>query len=157
VGEDVAVAELVCSVEIDASADAVWTAVTDWRRQHEWMLGTRVAPTSRDGRGVGATVEAVTGIGPLVVRDPMEIAAWEPPRRCIVRHTGRVVRGAGAFEVEPIGADRARFTWAEWLELPLGSAGQVGFLAARPLLRAGLKLSLRRLARRLAPRTAPSG
>jgi len=148
------VAEIVCTVEIDASPDEVWVAVTDWRRQGEWMLGTTVTPVTGDGRGVGAHVEAVTGVGPLAVLDSMEITHWEPPRRCLVRHTGRVVRGAGGFEVEALPGGRARFVWSEWLDPPFGTLGQVGFVALRPLFRAGVQLSLRRLARWVAARRA---
>lgn len=150
-------AEIVCSVEIDAPAEDVWVAVTDWRRQGEWMLGTRVTPVHLDGRGVGARVEAVTGVGRLAVRDPMEITHWEPPRRCQVRHTGAVLRGAGAFEVEPLPGGRARFVWSEWLEPPLGRAGQVGFLLARPAALAGIRYSLRRLARWVLAREQVAG
>ncbi|MFL6139555.1 MAG: SRPBCC family protein [Frankiaceae bacterium] len=142
-------AEIVCAVQIDAPPEDVWAAVIDWRGQGEWMLATRVRPTSRGGQGVGARIEAVTGVGRLAVHDPMEITHWEPPRRCLVRHLGRVIRGAGAFEVEPIEGGRSRLLWSEWLDLPLGRLGQVGFLAVRPLLRAGVQLSLRRLAGRL--------
>jgi hypothetical protein len=147
VDDDDAMAEIVCSVDVAAPADDVWVAMTDWRRQGEWMLGTTVRPIAGDGRGVGGRIEAVTGLGgPLGIRDTMEITHWEPPRRCLVRHTGRVIRGAGAFEVEPIGDRRSRFVWSEWLDLPLGRAGQVGFLLTRPLFVAGVRLSLRRFA-----------
>ena len=37
----------------------------------------------------------------------MTITVWEPPRRAVVRHTGKVVRGSGAFEVEDLGPDRS--------------------------------------------------
>jgi hypothetical protein len=147
-------AEIVCSVDVAAPADDVWVAMTDWRRQGEWMLATTVTPTAADGRGVGGRIEAVTGAGPLAVRDSMEITHWQPPRRCLVRHTGRVIRGAGAFEVQPLGERRARFVWSEWLDLPLGRAGQVGFLLVRPLFVVGLRLSLRRFARWVVAREA---
>jgi hypothetical protein len=118
------------------------------------MLATRVRPVTQDGQGVGARVVAVTGVGPLAVCDSMEITHWDPPRRCLVRHTGQPIRGAGSFEVQPLGPDRARFVWAEWIDLPLGRLGQVGFVAVRPLFQAGIQLSLRRLARRVGSRRA---
>jgi hypothetical protein len=31
----------------------------------------------------------------------MQIVEWRPPRRCVVRHLGRIVQGEGVFEVFP--------------------------------------------------------
>ncbi len=126
----------------------MWRAVTDWPAQGEWVLGTRVTVTSGgDGRHLGATLSAFTGVGPAGFTDTMEIVEWEPPRRCVVRHTGRVVRGDGVFEVVPLGPERARFLWTERLDLPLGAAGGLGWPLVRPLLRAGVAASLRKMAR----------
>ena len=117
-------------------------AVVDWPRQDQWMLATRV----RGGHGPGAQVVARTGIGPVGFTDTMVITEWEPPRRCVVQHTGRVVRGAGVFEVVPAGAG-SEFRWTERLDLPLGAAGRWGWRLARPLAQRGMDLSLRRFAR----------
>jgi Polyketide cyclase / dehydrase and lipid transport len=141
------VAEIVESVEIDAPPAAVWAAVVDWDRQSEWVLGTVVRATYRDGHGVGARTVAVTGIGRFGFADTMEITTWEPPYRCLVRHTGRLVRGTGAFEVQPLPGGGSRFVWSEWLDLPLGLLGQVGFLLVRPVFARGVAFSLRRFAR----------
>jgi len=140
--------ELTVPVEVAAPADVVWRRVTDWERQGDWMLGTRVAVTSGgDGRRPGATLEAVTGVGPLAVTDRMEIVEWAPPRRCVVRHLGRVVRGEGVFEVVAVSPQTARVLWSELLDLPLGRLGALGWPAVRPAFRAGVAYSLRRLAR----------
>ncbi len=90
-------ATLVLSVPVAAPAAATWAGAVDWDGQGEWMLGTRVKGTAQDGRGVGGGIEAFTGVGPVGFLDAMEIAAWDPPRRCDVRHVGRVVRGTGTF------------------------------------------------------------
>jgi hypothetical protein len=141
--------ELSEPVDVAAPAEVVWQTVTDWASQGEWMLGTRVRPTGGgDGRRLGATLEAVTGIGPVGVTDRMEIVEWTPPRRCVVRHLGRVVRGEGVFEVLPLGPERARFRWSELLDLPLGRLGALGWPLVRPAFRAGMAFSLRRVERR---------
>jgi hypothetical protein len=106
-----------------------------------------VWPTAQGGQGVGGGIEAFTGVGPLGFLDRMEITLWEPPRRCHVLHLGRVVRGTGAFEVEPLPGDRSRFVWREDLELPLGLLGRLGWPIVRPAFAAGVQLSLRRFAR----------
>lgn len=138
-------AELTLTVDVDAPVGVTWAAAIDWGRQGEWMLGTAVRPGASGGVGVGAGMEAITGAGRLGLLDTMTITVWEPPYRCEVMHTGRVIRGTGAFEVQARG-EGARFVWSEWLELPLG-LGQVGWLAARPLFAAGVQASLRRFAR----------
>jgi uncharacterized protein YndB with AHSA1/START domain len=145
-------AELIESVEIDAAPQRVWDALVDWDRQGEWMMLTQVRRTAQGGQGVGGGIEARTGVGPIGFVDPMEIRVWEPPHRCVVRHTGRVVRGGGAFEIIDLGGGRSRFTWSEWLDLPLGLLGQLGWLPARPVVRAGIRRSLRRFARYAAGR-----
>jgi hypothetical protein len=67
----------------------------------------------------------------------------------VVRHTGRLVRGSGIFEVIPVGKE-AEFRWTEDLELPLPPAvGQLAGLAIRPVAEASLASALRRFARLL--------
>jgi uncharacterized protein YndB with AHSA1/START domain len=144
------VAELIAEVEIDAPPSKVWDRVVAWERQGEWIPATRVRPTAGGGRGVGGGIEAFTGFGPLGFLDTMVITDWSPPRRCAVRHTGRVVRGSGAFEVFELAGGRSRFIWSEWLELPLGLVGQVGWAASRPVFASVVRWSLRRFARQVA-------
>ena len=122
--------------------EQAWRAVVDWPRQGQWMLATRV----RGGHGAGAQVVAKTGIGPLGFTDTMVITHWEPPRRCVVAHTGRVIRGAGVFEVVPAGAG-SELRWTERLELPFATAGRWGWRVVRPLVQREMDRSLRRFAR----------
>lgn len=138
---------LVLSVDVNAPVEQTWTGVTDWDRQGEWMLGTRVRATARGGQGVGGRIEAITGIGRVGARDPMTITVWEPPHRCHVLHTGRIVRGTGAFEVESRGPGQSRFVWREDLDLPLGRVGRIGWVLARPAFAWGVQRSLDRFAR----------
>ena len=136
-------AELVVTAEVHAPAQAVWDVLTDWELHDRWMLLT----SASGGRAEGASIVAFTGVGRLGISDPMTIVVWEPPRRCVVRHTGRIVRGSGAFEVQELGSDRSRVVWSEWLDLPLGIVGRLGWLVVRPLTRLGVARSLHRLAR----------
>jgi hypothetical protein len=141
--------DLVLSVEIAAPQQQVWDAVVDWPAQREWMLLTDVRATGGDGVGAGAGIAAFTGIGRVGFLDTMTITAWEPPHRCLVLHTGKVVRGTGAFVVEPVSASRSRFVWSESVELPLGVLGRIGWLVVKPVVAFGVRYSLRRLARRM--------
>lgn len=140
-------AEIVIAVDVDAPAESTWAAVTDWERQGEWMLGTTVRVVTGSPSRVGTRLAARTGAGPLAVVDEMRITVWQPPLRCQVAHLGRIIRGSAAFEVEPLPGDRSRLIWSEWLDLPLGLLGQYGFLVSRPLVEAGVRLSLQRFAR----------
>lgn len=127
------------SVDIDAPADRVWTALTDWVGQSAWMPFTTVVVESGDGT-LGTRLRARTGVGRLALVDPMTIDVWDPPRRCEVQHHGRVVRGRGIFTVDPLGVGRSRLTWTEDVE---------GVLArvTAPATRQGLLVALRRFAR----------
>jgi carbon monoxide dehydrogenase subunit G len=137
------------SIDVEAPPEQVWAALTDWARQGEWILATDVRPVVGPARGVGGRLVAVTGLPlrgrRLGVVDTMEITRWEPPARVDVLHTGRVVRGPGTFAIRPRGAG-STFTWAERIDLPLGSLGRLGWPVAEPLVRAGYRLSLRRFA-----------
>jgi carbon monoxide dehydrogenase subunit G len=137
-----ALLEVTSQVMVQAEQERVWQAVVDWPRQREWVWATRV----HGGQGAGAEVVGRTGIGPIGFTDTMVITEWDPPRRCVVRHTGRVVRGSGAFEVEPRGKHSV-FTWTEQLELPWFLAGGVARAAVRRFAQIGLDSSLRRFAR----------
>ena len=140
-------AVIAVDVIVDAPAKSVWAAVVDWDRQSQWMLATRVRATTGGGVGLGGGLEAVTGVGPLRFVDPMVITEWEPPHRCTVKHTGRVVRGYGVFEVFALPEGRSRFVWSEQLDLPLGVVGRLGWPVVKPAFAAGVRASLNRLAR----------
>src|SRR3954469_2479733 len=104
---------IAASVDVDATVDQAWAAITDWRAQHTWMPLTRVDVVVDVGNGLGTRLRAVTGVGRAAVVDEMENDRGSPPYRCDVRHDGRMVRGRGLFLVEPLGAERARVTWEE--------------------------------------------
>ena len=152
-------AALTLKVDVDASPEEVFAGATDWAGQGEWMLGTRVWPVRYRGQGVGASIAAWTGVGPVGFLDTMDITKWDPPRACHVLHTGTIVRGTGAFEVEPRGDGLATFVWSEDLDLPFGVVGRLGWPVARPVFAAGVQASLKKFARWVEagrPRTAPA-
>src|SRR5690606_11225124 len=98
---------------VGVAAGELWEFLIDWQRQGDWIPLTRVRTVAGAGRGAGGRIEAWTGVGPLGFRDPMVIERWEPPRRCVIRHTGRWIRGEAGFEVTPIDAGTSRVTWWE--------------------------------------------
>lgn len=135
-------AELIVTQDVAAPAQDVWDVLTDWSLHREWMLLTHATGENRPG----GRIEAFTGVGKVGIYDPMTIRVWEPPQRVVVRHTGRMVRGSASFEVVPLGDRASRVVWSEWLQLPFGVLGRLGWPVARVLARIGLSISLRRLA-----------
>ena len=137
--------EIAARVTVAAEPAATWRAAVDWPRQREWIWATRVS----GGHGTGAEVTGWTGIGPVGFTDKMVITEWDPPRRCVLKHTGRVVRGTGIFEVAPHGPG-SQFRWVEHLQLPVPPAvGRLAGPVITPVAEWALRSSLRRFARLL--------
>jgi hypothetical protein len=142
-------AELTVGVDVSAPQQRVWDALVDWPRQGEWMPATAVRVVAGGGQGVGGRIAAWTGVGPVRVLDRMTITEWQPPRRCAVEHTGRVIRGAAWFDVLDLGEGRSRVVWTERLTAPFGLPDAVARLVLRPATGLVIRVGLRRLARRL--------
>jgi hypothetical protein len=137
--------EVTATVIVHAPAKRVFAAFTAWERQGEWIPFTKVRVVEGDG-GEGSLVEAVTTIGPAVLRDEMRVARLDPPYEVRVVHCGRLLRGPGVLRCTPMGGDRTQVVWHEWFHLPLGVAGVVAW----PLLWPGSKLSLTQALKRFA-------
>lgn len=136
-------AELVVTRVVEAPAQQVWDVLTDWPVHDRWMVLTR----AEGGSAVGESISAFTGVGRIGFTDTMTIVVWEPPRRAVVRHTGKVVRGSGAFEVEPLGPSRSMVVWSEWVTLPFGPLGRLAWPVAKLVIGRFVAFSLGRLAR----------
>jgi hypothetical protein len=142
-------------VVVNAPVEAVFDAFTQWARQGEWMLGTRVEVHVGDGRSLDSQIAGWTGVGPVGFWDTMTITRWEPPYRVDVLHTGAIVRGTGTMEVLALPEGRSRFVWSEDLDLPLGTLGRIGWPLVKPSFVAGVKRSLRKFARLVETGTLP--
>jgi hypothetical protein len=147
---------ITAGVTVAADPRRVWDLAVDWSAQREWIWAT----TTSGGQGLGATVTARTGVGRVGFTDTMLITEWDPPRRCTVSHTGRVVRGEGVFEVLPRGGG-SELRWTERILLPdalvalvpaavLPAFSRLAFAVIAPAARAGLGYSLIRFARLVA-------
>jgi len=134
------------TVAVDASPEQTWAAIIDWERQGEWIVATSVRQSSPHGIGLGTEIEAMTGLGRFGVRDTMRVTEWDPPRRCTMQHTGRLIRGRGIFEVHERSGGSV-FSWTEELELPFGALGRLAWPLVRPLTKWGLQVSVNRFAK----------
>ncbi|GAA1812199.1 SRPBCC family protein [Luedemannella flava] len=130
--------EVTAQIIVAAPAERVFAAFVTWERQGEWLPFTSVRLTGGDG-GVGSHIEAVTAIGPAVLRDELRVDVLDPPYEVRVVHYGKVLRGPGVMRCTPLAGGRTQVVMHEWFHLPAGLLGQV----ARPLLWPGSKASLR--------------
>ncbi len=130
--------EVTASVIIQAPQERVFAAFLAWERQGEWIPLTTVRVISGDG-GEGSSVEAVTSLGPAVLRDEMRVEKVDPPYEVRVVHCGRLLRGPGVIRCTALTGDRTQLVWHEWFQLPGGVAGRFAW----PVMWPGSKLSLR--------------
>ena len=142
------------TIKINKPVKSVWSALVDWQGQSDWMLQTKVWSeldqdrTVKNGKGV--LIFAFTGLFPklypklkLGILDTMEVTKWKPPVICEVVHIGRVIRGAGKFELKPVRGGTV-FFWREEIVAPA-----IVLLFLKPMLLIGVWLSLRRFSRQV--------
>lgn len=143
---------LALDIEINASVEDVWSAISDWQGQSNWMLQTTVVLTSEVTEGEGVTIEAFTGplhrLFPkyrfLGILDLMKVTSWQPPYRCDVLHYGSIIKGTGTFELEKAGENMTIFHWSEDVEAP-----SLLFALVKPFIWLGVRISLARFKRSL--------
>ena len=141
---------LAIRVDCDASIEKVWAKIADWGSQGEWMVATRVWLTSDISEGVGTSIAAFTGpahriypkLSFLGLLDTMTVTTWEPPSRCDVIHTGKIVKGTGTFQLDSNGPNSTTFFWSETIDIH-----RALFLFGAPFIWLGVRISLARFAR----------
>ncbi len=141
-------------VHIHRPVSHVWSVLTDWESQPEWMHDARsVTVTSPHRTGPGVTIKVPTDIAlGIVVMDEMEVTEWVEQEKIAVTHTGKIIKGSGAFEVQPTrlpdGSEGTLFTWWEEVDAPLGRLGDaVAQYVAMPYVAFIFRRSLRGLKR----------
>ncbi len=121
---------------IRARPEQVWAVISDLSGQSRWMVDLRrLEITSAVKSGVGTVISATSELfGLPLVREVMEITAWEPNQRIGIIHRGQF-SGTAEFRLEPA-ADGTAFIWIEEFAPPLGPIGELGFaLLVGPHLR----------------------
>jgi hypothetical protein len=142
------------SLTLACNQERAWHAIADWEGQGNWMLQSKVWVTSQIREGVGTSIAAFTGpfyksypkFAALGLLDTMVVTNWQPPIRCDVVHTGKVLKGTGTFELVEISKSATRFNWSEDIE-----CSRLQFLAIYPFLWIGVRISLARLSTSLRP------
>jgi uncharacterized protein YndB with AHSA1/START domain len=87
--------EVTATVIVNAPAARVFAAFTAWETQSAWIPFTKVRIVEGDG-GEGSLVEAVTALGPAVLRDELRVVRVDAPYEVRVVHCGKVLRGPGS-------------------------------------------------------------
>ena len=64
--------EVTATVIVNAPAQRVFDAFLNWEKQSDWIPFTKVRVVEGDG-GEGSLVEAVTALGPAVLRDELRV------------------------------------------------------------------------------------
>lgn len=142
------------SLTLACNQERAWQAIADWEGQGSWMLQSKVWVTSQIREGVGTSIAAFTGpfyksypkFAKLGLLDTMVVTNWQPPIRCDVLHTGKVLKGTGTFELIEISQSATRFNWSEDIE-----CSRLQFIAIYPFLWIGVRISLARLSTSLRP------
>ncbi|GAA2872501.1 hypothetical protein Acy02nite_43410 [Actinoplanes cyaneus] len=127
--------EFTATVIVNAPAPKVFAAFMNWEKQGEWIPFTRVRVVEGDG-GEGSLVEAVTAIGPAVLRDELRVVKVNAPYEVRVVHCGKVLRGPGSMRCTAMSGDRTQVVLHEWFHLPAGPVGKIAW----PVLWPGSKL-----------------
>lgn len=113
--------------DIAAPRATVWSVLTEWERQPEWMLDAKavhVLTPQREGEGV--TLRCPTNLLGVTVQDVMRVTGWREPTYLEVTHLGRIITGSGAFDLVSLGPERTRVRWWEEVDPPLGAVGEWG-------------------------------
>ena len=127
--------EVTATVIVNAPAERVFAAFMSWEQQSKWIPFTKVRVVRGDG-GEGSLVEAVTALGPAVLRDELEIIKVNAPYEVRVVHCGKVLRGPGSMRCTSMSGNRTQVVVHEWFHLPGGTVGKIAW----PVLWPGSKL-----------------
>ena len=119
------------SAEIAASIDRCWAIVEDLSEAPGWQQGLeQVTVVERDDRGRPLVCDTVTDAKFTKVRCRVSLT-YDPPHRMeFTRISGDAQEMQGSWELEALGAERTRATYALAVD-----PGKVG-LMARPLEKA---------------------
>ena len=134
-------------VEVDTVVAApralVWERLVDWERQAEWMVDARAVEVLSDHRaGIGVELRCPTRIFGFTVVDLLRVTWWDDGYRLAVRHTGRLIRGDAAFELDDADGGTS-VVWWEDVVAPLGAVGElVGDLVVGPYVALVFRRSL---------------
>ncbi len=157
-GDEPALARFRTVALVSAAPAVAWEFLGDLEAQVRWMHDAKAIRVLTPGPvRVGTRAEADVRIFGLGSTDPIEITAWEPPRRFAIRHLG-VFAGEGEFVLKAEGGatrvTATRVTWTERLVAPVFP--HLAAIALHPVLAHVFRADLDRFARLVEEAAAPS-
>ena len=132
------------TLDIDASAAAVWAVLADYARDPEWRADvSEMRPEPPGPAAVGTITHEVMKVGGRIYRNTGLVGRVDPGRRLEWRSTAGA-DAHGSRTVEPLDGERCRVT----MELHVVPHGMNRVLAPvlRPMLVKGLRRDLQALA-----------
>jgi hypothetical protein len=134
-------------IEIEATAEHLWSLLTDWERQGDWMVeASDFVVTSEHREGVGVEAKATIRVAGIRTRDRIRTDVWQPPYHLGILHLGWV-KGRGDLRLLPLSPTRTLVDWREVLQPPWGVLGGVGLWTFKPVLARIFRRDLRLLKR----------
>jgi uncharacterized protein YndB with AHSA1/START domain len=128
----------------------LWDALADLESHREWMTDVRKLRFLTEQRsGVGTRYQIT--VGPLRMRDHIEVIAWDRPRELAITHRIGPARGEGRFLLAVDGAGTG-LEWQARFELPWWAGGRLAERSVVPATRRLLTRNLGSLRRWLADR-----
>ena len=107
---------IVVRLKVRSNIARVWSRLTDWPANSEWIPATKVTVTKQT-LGVGTEFVGITKIGPLTLPDPMRVIQFNPPMngRASARVTklGPPLEGEAGFDLRDLGEDHTELVWFE--------------------------------------------
>ena len=119
----------------------LWDALADLESHREWMT---------DVRELRFLSDEIT-VGPLRMRDHIEVITWDRPRELAITHRIGPARGEGRFLLAVDGAG-TRLEWQARFEIPSWAGGRLSERLGVPPTRRLLTRNLGSLRRWLADR-----
>jgi uncharacterized protein YndB with AHSA1/START domain len=128
----------------------LWDALADLESHREWMTDVRKLRFLTEQRSGVETRYEIT-VGPLRMRDHIEVIAWDRPRELAITHRIGPARGEGRFRLAVDGAG-TRLEWHARFEIPRWAGGRLAERLGVPATRRLLTRNLGSLRRWLADR-----
>ena len=104
--------------------------------------------TSSSRSGTGTKFVCLTKVGPIRLRDKMEITNWQEGSEITIQHSG-IISGSGSLSLDEIGEKQTLLTWREDLNFPAIFIAPIGPFVAKKVLGRIWKLNLQRFAERV--------
>ena len=135
--------------QVSAEPARVWQVLIDWAGQSRWIPFTTVDIVSDHDQGLGVRAVVLSGFRlgrvPVGLLDNFVVTGWRPARELEVLHLGPYFTGEGTFRLDPHHGG-TRVTATEVFSLPGGKPVEAIVRLGLPVMRAGFRRSLRRLA-----------